>query len=180
MSIKKRNRILQKYCWVPVLLLVPVISLASDTAATEKAIPSKNVTSALDDYYKEVNKQLDKRLDHSRQPFSVDEQASKEPEGAFLSSITSSLKNTTKRAGNILPSLSSSLPGMSVKGYVERSGSRAAMLEIESLGVFFVEKGDKVGLQKATGIESALHVIEINELNVILSIGETGQHIVVQ
>lgn len=144
-------------------------------------ISAKNFVNVLDDYYKEVNKQLDKRLDRSREPFASRLPAESSPvsiQEKHRASVGVS-KSVHRASGRALTSLEG-VPVMSVKGYLENDGERAALLEVEEIGVFVVREGDKVGLQKMAGLGSVLNVLEINELNLTLSIGTSKDQIVVQ
>ena len=166
--------------FIKTLAIVLWFSVSSFSWAVDSSVQKKKVVSALEDYYGEVNKQLNKRLDPSRQPFSAAEQAENKQTETFFSSISNPLKKTVKRVSATLPTFSGDFPDMAIKAYVKKNNARAALLEIKGLGTFFVKEGDMLGLYKTTGVESRLHVVEVNELNVVLRVGESGSHFVVQ
>jgi hypothetical protein len=69
---------------------------------------------------------------------------------------------------------------MNFRGLMQAKGKKMALLEVMGLGTFVVKEGDKVGLQQVGSSGAVLHILEINELNLIVETGSYGQQMVVQ
>lgn len=170
--------------WI-VMFVLTVSGFLSMQVSAESVtqVSATNLVSVLDDYYAEVNKQLDKHLNRSRQPFTVQKNAIDLTEVALPTEISKSASvsnfNLDKKKA-FSSDHYSNLPQFFFKGFIENKGERAALLEVENLGVFVVMRGDRVGLQKGIGFSSVLNVIDVNELNITLGTGVPGEEIVVQ
>lgn len=141
---------------------------------------SDSIYGVLDNYYKEVNRQLDKRLNRERDPF----KNPLAPQDQYSAPITPN-PNAPKPStfiprGTLNPQNPGHLPFMEFKGIIEAEGNRAALLKIHKLGTFVVRVGDKVGLQQVVSTGAVLHILEINELNLIVETGTYGEQMVVQ
>ncbi|WP_028469513.1 hypothetical protein [Neptunomonas japonica] len=141
----------------------------------------KNLIPVLDAYYGELNKQLDRHLRNRKQgpnsPFA------KLPEAQKPSNLQ--FKPSNQQKENARYSLLSQdnprqLPSMNFRGLMQAKGKKMALLEVMGLGTFVVKEGDKVGLQQVGSSGAVLHILEINELNLIVETGSYGQQMVVQ
>ncbi|WP_293264793.1 hypothetical protein [Neptunomonas sp.] len=146
----------------------------AERSSTENLIPM------LDAYYSELNRQLDKQLKNRK----------KNPQQPFAKLPSAHISNTDYFTPSTLPQntpesvpfkkMHSSLPKMNFRGVTQSQGKKMALLEIENLGTFVVKKGDKIGLQQIASSGAVLHILEINELNLIVETGSYGQQMVVQ
>jgi len=172
------------------MLMLSVSGLVSMqvSAEADNHVTASNLVSVLDDYYAEVNKQLDKRLNRTRQPFvsQIDEaeKVSRRREVSAPKQKSNTLSGVyseeLRRPLNLSSGSIDGLPVLSIKGFLENDGHRAVLLEIEGQGVLMVREGDKVGLQQMTDAGSVLRVVEINELNLTLRADASGKEFVVQ
>ncbi len=146
----------------------------------------------LQNYYEEVNRQLDKRLKRKpRDPFAATEYtapppepvAVEEPQQARFMPRSAEEFLDRKALGVEVPPENvparGGLPFMNFRGYLQTGTGRAGLLDIEGIGAFIVREGDKVGLQQL-GSDTVLRVVEINALNLIVEVGSLGEKLVVQ
>lgn len=145
----------------------------------------------LEDYYSEINRQLDKGLHKkNRDPFVKKNYA--RPAEAVNKSLfipndsLESLQVDTRRPGNGSANSDSSallnsnaLPKMQFKGFMKSGSGKAGLLDVEGQGTFVVHEGDQVGLRQSNG-ETVIRVVEINALNLIIEFGSIGAKVVVQ
>lgn len=162
------------------LLFGQLVCAEADSVDAATVTNASNLVNTLDAYYKEVNKQLDKRLNRRREPFSNNMIRQKE-NGEERVVIPGAAESISKKIiTKYVPQEGGAFPEMTIKGYLEREGKKAALLEVAGLGVFVVQEGDRLGLHKMANVSSVLHVLQINELNMVLGFGTSGKEIVVQ
>lgn len=144
----------------------------------------------LDDYYAQVNKQLNRRIkNRNRDPFEkllqpkrVEEVSVSKPR--FIPRDLGG-KTEPTASKSIIPSFASDkeasgqLPMMQFRGFMQSGDDKAGLLEILGQGTFVVHEGDKVGLRQAEG-DMVIRVVEINALNLIVEFGSLGEKVVVQ
>lgn len=166
------------------LLVLFNLALCSSLSAEEKHPKQhqnnepQNIISTLDNYYQTLNKQLDKHMQNRvRDPFSNPFAAQQLPASG---SKTKSSSNTAPSSPLLTKKNFANLPAMSFKGVIESKGAKLALLEITGLGTFVVKKGDQVGLQQVVSSGAVLHILEINDLNLVVETGSYGQQMVVQ
>ncbi|MGY8872036.1 MAG: hypothetical protein ACKVJE_16480 [Pseudomonadales bacterium] len=141
----------------------------------------KNLIPILDAYYGELNKQLDRHLKNRKQgpnnPFSKLPETQKPSNPQFK---PGNLTEDKTRYSLLSQDNSGQLPSMNFRGLMQAKGKKMALLEVMGLGTFVVKEGDKVGLQQVGSSGAVLHILEINELNLIVETGSYGQQMVVQ
>ena len=181
--------------------LVPfwVMAEAEESPAPNKGVVDGYVAStdlgknlqAVEDYYQEINRQLDKQMNaRARDPFEklVDSESSEA--NAKPRFIPRKLNSTTTGGNEAANGVSKpnmkraranlgSLPTMQFRGFLKSNGDKAGLLEISEQGTFVVHEGDQVGLSQSNG-EMVVRVVEINELNLIVEFGSIGTKVVVQ
>ena len=175
--------------WLPLLsLLIGVSSVAkSDDKSNKNATNVQlspgidNIIPIMDGYYKALNKQLDRHIKNRvRDPF-ANPLAPPQPSNEIRFKPQSTVNAKKQDAvGNLQKKTFSDLPAMSFRGVTESAGKKLALLEIDGLGTFVVQEGDKVGLQQVVSSGAVLHILEINDLNLIVETGSYGQQMVVQ
>lgn len=185
---------------IAVIALAPITTMAEDiqsgdnTSTRQSADPTDlfGNLNKLEQYYENVNKQLDKRLSRTpRDPF-ADTALTREPSAGrdensakrkalFVPNKTPNGSHQT--SANTFSSSNSSaqrdFPQMQFKGFMMIAGEKAGLLDITGLGTFVVKEGDKVGLQQMTN-DTVVRIVEINALNLIIEFGNLGEKVVVQ
>lgn len=72
------------------------------------------------------------------------------------------------------------VPKMRLKGFVTKGNKKAAaLLDVEGAGVYLVSEGDEIGLQ-ATGQNSVIKIIKVDNNGVRVQAGQVNQVIVVR
>lgn len=153
----------------------PIVLPHSEQTRIENLIPM------LDAYYGELNKQLDKHLQNRKQ--SPNSPFAKLPEKQKPSNLQFKPSTPAENTSNyslLSQDSPSQLPPMIFRGLMQSKGKKLALLEVIGLGTFVVKEGDKVGLQQMGDSSAVLHILEINELNLIVETGSYGQQMVVQ
>ncbi len=140
----------------------------------------------LEDYYAEVNRQLDQQMRRTpRDPFAeLPQSGSPEPvKSRFIpkKSLSQTVaEGADKTAMKIAGVNLGALPEMQFRGFMKSDGGKkAGLLEINEQGTFVVHEGDQVGLRQNGG-EMVIRVVEINALNLIVEFGSIGAKVVVQ
>lgn len=158
-------------------------NIAPDVGQQRSTEPANTLTltSVMDSYYSNLNQQLDKQLNRrdaeSSNPFS------KLPEAQTPNVQFRPINLKADKSNHDLfssPNTKTTLPPMNFRGLMQSKGKKMALLEISGLGTFVVKQGDKVGLQQVGPAGAVLHILEINELNLIVETGSYGQQMVVQ
>ncbi|RDE18313.1 hypothetical protein DV711_16770 [Motiliproteus coralliicola] len=154
-------------------------STAETTALVAQAT---DLQSKMETYYQTLNQQLDKHLkNRPRDPFNNPYQNSTDLSFKPQSKLNSTpAAPTTANAPVFKRRSNAGLPNMSFKGMIVVNNEKQALLEIEGVGTFVVKEQDKVGLQQVNSTGAVLHVIQINELNLIMETGSFSEKLVVQ
>lgn len=154
-------------------------SADESTPATTPLQNTQNLIPVLDAYYKELNRQLDKHMKNRNQnPFANPLQQTDNVR--FTPAPNATAPATEKSSQQVQPRRYSDLPTMSFRGVMHSKKQKMALLEVHGLGTFVVKEGDKVGLQQVVSSGAVLHILEINDLNLIVETGSYGQQMVVQ
>lgn len=143
-------------------------------------IDTQNLLPKIEAYYQAIDKQLNKRSNNSqRDPFantlsSVQntQQPQANPSFTRNNQIFKAKKDETTEDNPI--------PILSFKGILQQGDKKLALLNIEGQGTFVVKEGDKVGVQQVGNSAAVLHILEINELNLIIETGSYKEKMVVQ
>jgi len=174
--------------WIVGVVFTAFVPLSGQVSAEAvNHTTAENLVSVLDGYYEEVNRQLDKRLNRTRQPFVA--QIKQDPKTVERREVSTKQKNSassgnfsnvSRRISDFSSNSIVGMPVLSIKGFLENEGEKAALLDIEGQGVLMVREGDKIGLQQVADSAAVLRVVEINELNLTLKADSSGEEFVVQ
>ncbi len=141
----------------------------------------------LEDYYAEINKQLDSQMHRNpRDPFEkvVRSEGVQPDKPRFIPRANVKESSVTEpTVGQPIMSKAKvdlgAFPAMQFKGFLKSDGEKAGLLDIAGQGTFVVHEGDQVGLRQNNG-EMVIRVVEINALNLIVEFGSLGEKVVVQ
>lgn len=168
------------------LIIISTSAVSEESSAKQPQstpiIPgTTNIIPIMDGYYKALNQQLSRHVKNQiRDPFSNPLSPRKQSKEIEFKPQRATRPTNQNPTSNLQKKKFSDLPAMSFRGVTESAGKKLALLEIHGLGTFVVEKGDKVGLQQVVSSGAVLHILEINDLNLIVETGSYGQQMVVQ
>jgi Tfp pilus assembly protein PilP len=177
-----KNKVRAKYI-SHIFLCLPLSCFHSVVVAegSSLVLETQNLLPKIEAYYQAIDKQLNKRSTNSqRDPFAntlipaqnIQQQGQKNP--AFTRN------NQLFEKRNKTPPEEKSIPILSFKGILQQGNKKLALLNIEGQGTFVVKEGDKVGVQQVGSSAAVLHILEINELNLIVETGSYKEKMVVQ
>lgn len=177
-----KNKVRAKYI-SRIFLCLPLSCLhfAAVAEGNSLVLDTQNLLPKIEAYYQAIDKQLNKRSSNSqRDPFAntltpaqnIQQQRQQNP------SFTRNDQLFKKKSET--PPEENPIPILSFKGILQQGNKKLALLNIEGQGTFVVKEGDKVGVQQVGSSAAVLHILEINELNLIVETGSYKEKMVVQ
>lgn len=164
-----------------------VIALCLPTSASSDnsiVIDTQNLLPKIEAYYQAIDKQLNKRSSAvQRDPFNNTLANVQVPSPSTTNNTHQQFTKINARSLFSDPKENQDngdIPGLSFKGLLQSKGKKLALLGVDGQGTFVVKEGDKVGIRQVGSSTAVLHILEINNLNLIVETGSYKEKMVVQ
>ncbi len=162
------------------LLLCVFLSGFLAAEGNSLVLDTQNLLPKIEAYYQAIDKQLNKRAPSNRRdPFVNTLPSAQHIEKPSQKGSVFSRNNLFKRKQERALG-ESEVPKLSFRGILQQGEKKIALLNIEGQGTFVVKEGDKVGIQRVGSSAAVLHILEINDLNLIVETGSYKEKMVVQ